>query len=452
MIFIIDKLKILNQYEIKNKLLLIIFIVIINLTATVNTGYITRYGIEYDHKTLNELLPEFTGKDSFFSKETNNDFGEDSKGLSRDKRYIISNESTIPGCNDDAVILGWLLKDYNYLQIPGNGHVKVEVEIWIQEVSKIIEITSEFEVDLYVTEMWNDPSLVFSHLSPCKSNMSVDGPKVIEQIWKPQGCFINSKDAKIHSSPVKNIFLQIYDNGNVWYNYRIKLIGPCSNMLKSFPIDTQKCSLFYESFNHNLAEVEMTWTAKPILILKEVKLPDYILIDNYTTTVRRLYPPGVWNELIATFTFQRLYGFYILQVYVPAYISVFISWISFYLGPENVAPRTTVGVNALLALTFQFGSVISNLPKTSDVKAIDVMILICMAFIFLSLIELALVGFLSGGPKKERIRINLTWLFPSLRQYYITAGQVDFVSAIMFPSSFLAFNIWYWFFFLGRLG
>lgn len=451
MIINIFKSKIFNYYDKKNKLFLIICFTIFHLLAIVECGYVTKYGIEYDHKTLNELLPEFSKKHDILSKESSNNIEKHSNlyNISRNKRHIISNESAYSECNDDAVILGWLLKDYNYLQIPGNGHVKVEVEIWIQEVSKIIEITSEFEVDLYVTEMWNDPSLVFSHLAPCKSNMSVDGPTVLEQIWNPRGCFINSKDAKIHSSPVKNIFLQIYDNGNVWHNYRIKLTGPCTNALKTFPIDTQKCSLFYESFNHNLAEVEMTWTSNPISILKEVKLPDYVLIDNYTTTVKRLYPPGVWNELVATFTFQRLYGFYILQVYVPAYISVFISWISFYLGPENVAPRTTVGVNALLALTFQFGSVVSNLPKTSDVKAIDVMILICMAFIFLSLIELALVGYLAAGQKRKRIRINLTWLIPSIKQYYITANQVDFISALTFPSSFLAFNIWYWFFFLG---
>ncbi|VDN39877.1 unnamed protein product [Gongylonema pulchrum] len=174
--------------------------------------------------------------------------------------------------------------------------------------------------------------------------------------------------------------------------------------MRTFPIDKQRCMLFYESFNHNYDQVAMEWTetAPPITILKHnITLPDYVLVDFAATSVRRLYPPGIWNELIATFTFQRLYGFYILQacvykflfrltktmlklcetsvefkrlfrgtpfqVYVPAYISVFISWVSFYLGP-NLPSRTTLGVNSLLALTFQFGSVVSNLPKTSDVK------------------------------------------------------------------------------------
>uniref|UniRef100_A0A0M3K5M4 Neur_chan_LBD domain-containing protein n=1 Tax=Anisakis simplex TaxID=6269 RepID=A0A0M3K5M4_ANISI len=228
-------------------------------------------------------------------------------------------------CIDDALVITELLKDYDKFKLPGGSNVQVSVEIWVQEVSKIIEITSEFELDIYVTEKWIDPSLAYDHLNPCK---------------------------------------------------KIKLTGPCSNALRTFPIDQQKCMLFYESFNHNYEQVAMEWTetAPPITILKQnITLPDYVLVDFTATSVRRLYPPGIWNELIATFTFQRLYGFYILQVYVPAYISVFISWVSFYLGPHNIPSRTTVGVNSLLALTyqctlFQFGSVVSNLPKTSDVK------------------------------------------------------------------------------------
>ncbi len=61
----------------------------------------------------------------------------------------------------------------------------------------------------------------------------------------------------------------------------------------------------------------------------------------------QLYAPGIWNELIASFTFKRLYGFYILQVivivntsyepkclfkvYVPSYMSVFMSWGKYYM-------------------------------------------------------------------------------------------------------------------------
>jgi hypothetical protein len=61
----------------------------------------------------------------------------------------------------------------------------------------------------------------------------------------------------------------------------------------------------------------MEWSATPITILKQnITLPDYVLVDFKSSSVQRLYPPGLWNELVAVFTFSRLYGFYILQVVV----------------------------------------------------------------------------------------------------------------------------------------
>ncbi|VDK75810.1 unnamed protein product [Litomosoides sigmodontis] len=303
-------------------------------------------------------------------------------------------------CANDAVIITELLRDYNKYKIPGGSNVQVSVEIWVQEVSKIIEITSEFELDIYVTEKWVDPSLAYDHMNPCK---------------------------------------------------KIKLTGPCFSALRTFPIDKQRCMLFYESFNHNYDQVAMEWTetAPPITILKEnITLPDYVLVDYTASSVRRLYPPGMWNELVATFTFQRLYGFYILQVYVPAYISVFISWVSFCVG-SNLPSRTILGVNSLLALTFQFGSVVSNLPKTSDVKAIDVWILSSMAFIFASLIELAAVGYMRRNGAAVAIRCNCS-IF-CLECPVWTANKLDRISLIIFPAFFVIFNIWYWFFFVGRI-
>lgn len=89
-------------------------------------------------------------------------------------------------------------------------------------------------------------------------------------------------------------------------------------------------------------------------------------------------------------------------------MTVFISWISFYLGPKAIPARTMLGVNALLAMTFQFGNIMRNLPRVSYIKAIDIWMLRYslhlapfhvvysgISFVFASLIELAVIGFLT---------------------------------------------------------
>ncbi|KIH63308.1 hypothetical protein ANCDUO_06391 [Ancylostoma duodenale] len=53
------------------------------------------------------------------------------------------------------------------------------------------------------------------------------------------------------------------------------------------------------------------------------------------------------------FTFKRRYGFYIIQAYVPTYLTIIVSWVSFCMEPKALPARTTVGISSLLALTFQ---------------------------------------------------------------------------------------------------
>ncbi|KRY70447.1 Ligand-gated ion channel 50 [Trichinella pseudospiralis] len=320
-------------------------------------------------------------------------------------------------CKNDSWIVDELLRVHHKNQLPTGGKVLVEIELWVQEISKINELRSEFELDIYMTEAWNDPSLAFNHLNPCKGNLSLDSNTLLKRLWNPSCCFVNSKSASVHRSPFTNIFLMIYSNGTVWVNYRIKLTGPCEKDLKTFPIDRQRCFLTYESFTYNADEVQLKWIdVNPITLLKEIRLPDYKLIDYSALHVQRNYPPGRWHELTATFTFQRQYGFYILQAYVPAYLVVLISWISFFLDADMIQPRTMLG----------FGSILTDLPKTSDVKAIDVWILCCMAFIFCSLLELAAVGYLTRNNINNTLKCECSWL--CWKCPVLTAKKIDSIS------------------------
>ncbi|VDP07697.1 unnamed protein product [Soboliphyme baturini] len=369
-----------------------------------------------------------------------------------------------PTCVSDVDIVNWLVdmrqSGYNRHRIPKPNDMRVKINMQIQAITSISEATQDFEVDLYLNELWHDPGLRYDHLGACKPNISLDHT-VLDKIWTPNTCFINSKESSVHASPFKNIFLLIYNNGTVWTNYRIKLTGPCQMEFHWFPMD---------SFTYSINEMRMVWDpVEPVSFYSSVHLPDFTVVQTLAT----LYAAGYWDEMTLTFVFQRRYGWYIFQGYIPTYLIIAISWLSFHIGTLSLPSRTMLGVNSLMAMTFQFGNIINHLPRVSHIKAIDVWI--GMTFIVCSLLELAIVDYLSQVRNRKKLRkrkipqsgtyrdfakiqyLNLSTTvhksgFRSLLKMRTTAWtpeEVDRISAILFPTTFLIFNLFYWGYYIG---
>lgn len=368
-----------------------------------------------------------------------------------------------------------LLKNYDRRMIPtykqpGTPTV-VSCEFFIRSIGSVDPITMDYEVDLYLRQSWNDERLCSSNLTRA---LDLSDPKLVQAIWRPEVFFVNAKDAAFQYVTVPNLMLRIYPNGNILYMLRLKMTFACMMDLSKYPFDMQICTMEMASFSKTTNELNLTWApVNPVQLTEALKLPQYEIKDVKVLTCNVSFHIGEFSCIVAEFYLKRAIGFHLLECYLPTVLIVIISWLSFWLDVEATPARITLGITTLLTMSFKGSSFQETLPQVSYVKAIDVWMGCCTAFVFAAVLEFTFVNYMcrkqsaaqhylamNGTPLKsstEKLQEHIyTQEQPeseskeenlsTINQFY--ARQFDSISRIAFPVGFLMFNLFYWPYFL----
>ncbi|KAL2089985.1 hypothetical protein ACEWY4_014673 [Coilia grayii] len=102
---------------------------------------------------------------------------------------------------------------------------------------------------------------------------------------------------------------------------------------------------------------------------------------------------GQYTVMMAHFYLKRKIGYFVIQTYMPCFMTVILSQVSFWLNRESVPARTVFGVTTVLTMTTLSISARNSLPKVAYATAMDWFIAVCYAFVFSALIEFATVNY-----------------------------------------------------------
>ncbi|XP_015786433.1 glutamate-gated chloride channel-like isoform X1 [Tetranychus urticae] len=283
-----------------------------------------------------------------------------------------------------------------------DGPCIVSINIYLRSISKISDLDMEYSVQITFREEWKDSRLVYRDPSEKIRYLTLTDP---DRIWKPDVFFTNEKEGHFHNIIMPNVLLRIGSDGGVLYSIRLSLILSCPMNLKYYPLDKQNCYIKMASYGYTTEDLVFMWKkTDPVQVTKQLHLPTFALADYITEYCTSRTNTGEYSCVQVKLIFRREFSYYLIQIYIPCIMLVIVSWVSFWLDPNAIPARVSLGVTTLLTMATQISGINASLPPVSYIKAIDVWTGVCLFFVFGALLEFALVNYASRSDAHRAAR------------------------------------------------
>lgn len=103
--------------------------------------------------------------------------------------------------------------------------------------------------------------------------------------------------------------------------------------------------------SHTTQDLIFLWNmTDPLVVNPEIELPQLDISNNYTTDCTIEYSTGNFTCIQIVFNLRRRLGYHLFHTYIPSALIVVMSWIAFWIKPEAIPARVTLGVTSLLTL------------------------------------------------------------------------------------------------------
>ena len=296
----------------------------------------------------------------------------------------------------------------NYFGRPSTngGPTEVKVSVYIIDMDEVDTAAQSFNANIYLRLSWRDPRLAHGG-----SDEIVRG---LHEVWNPRIQILNQQ--KIW--PTFPEIVEISPQGQVVYRQRFW--GGFSQPLElvDFPFDKQAFQFIFVSVGYSPQEVELIPDIDARTGLSEkFSLADWSILDWQAGTFEIV--PNVKREKVAgyhlTIEGQREYGYFIAKIIIPLCLIVMMSWVVFWIDPNESGTQISVAITAMLTLIAYRFAVGTYLPKVSYLTRLDYFILGATFLVFASLIEVVVTSTYAKIGNIDRARAIDRWarvLFP----------------------------------------
>ncbi|CAJ0933590.1 unnamed protein product, partial [Mesorhabditis belari] len=274
----------------------------------------------------------------------------------------------------------------------------VRLGFYLESIGNFRAEEMSFDVDMYAYMSWTDWRL--RHNFP--DYVLVNDDNIRQQMWLPDLYFANAIKSKAHDVTVPNFNMFIANDGTVAYSCRFTMQISCNLELQNYPMDVQTCGIQILSYAYIAKQVNVSWfDTSPIRFNPSIGLPEFnitAVTPSYCNGTYRYavmsnrYKVDVFSCLLGDIHLARSIGYNLVQSFIPTGLIVMISWVSFWIDRRAVPARVTLSFTTLVSLTTLGNGLRFGLPQVSYAKAIDYWYGACMLFVFMALLEFAIIN------------------------------------------------------------
>ncbi|XP_066104963.1 gamma-aminobutyric acid receptor subunit theta [Saccopteryx bilineata] len=298
--------------------------------------------------------------------------------------------------NEDVVQKIWdrVLSGYDARLRPnfGGTPVPVGISMYVSSIEEISEMSMDYAITMFFHQTWKDPRLAYNETD---QSLTLDY-QMFEKLWVPDCYFLNSKDALVHDMTVNGRIFQLHPDGTVQYGMWLTTIAACFLNERRFPVRKQTCRLEMESYGYTVEDIMLYWEGGEDAIqgTEEIDVPEFSLLGKTVTSKQVHFYTGSYVRLILEFLVQKSMITYLVQIYWPTVLTTGASWISFWMNYKSSVARVTVGLTSMLILNTLNSHLRDQLPQFACIKAMDVYMVVCLFFVFLTLMEYVYINYL----------------------------------------------------------
>ena len=283
--------------------------------------------------------------------------------------------------------------------------------VYLADVDDIDDVRQRFTVDLFVNGRWQDPRLAL----PENERSGQPRAMPLDKIWTPRGLIVNDRGLRRQLPLVA----QVDDLGNVTYRQRLSGELAANLNFKEFPFDTQYLPIEIVSYQYSPDEIRFEESGVLVGDAGSFTVEGWRLrmrapeLGEFTIPAAGQVRPRLTYVIEA----ERVSRYFLLTMFLPMVLIVFMAWTAFWLQPSMVNPRIGISTASIFTLIALGISVRLRLPPVSYVTRADLFVIGCTVLVFLAL-GVAVIGsrWASADKMVRALKLNaaMRWVYVGL--------------------------------------